>query len=320
MGLLSMDISDGISYSPAVKSDQDWIQEANLWQAVLVPDLSYFAAGELEDGFAACGWCFECDPDTVSGQNANFIHGLVWMKSLYSYPACDVVIEDNADTLNIGTWGHLLYDNNAGDPLLVLGGMHEDDDELSHRLGIIDNDGDSILVGYWISTEDVIAHEDPLLRASTCQYIMVGNYDDDGDEAVCASYWSYRPGNHQITLEDTAVYDNEINEPLYGYDNLNVFATAVVPSVPPPTSIYILMSGRQIVRDEWGVLIAVVTIDTSTPALCSMSSPTFLEINDFPQNETEFEAHSFVWDTVAPIHGLGTGSFKDLGRICVFEI
>lgn len=245
MGILSLDIANGNSYAASVRSDHNWIQEANLWDAVHIPDLSLFATGDLADGFAACGWCFECDPDSVSGDDTHFIHGLVWLKSLHSYPNCNVVVEDEADSLNIGTWGFVIYDANYSDPLLVLGGMHGDDGELSHRLGVIDNDTDNtVFVGYWNSTEGVFAYEGPLAKVDTCQYVMVGNYNDNGDEAVCASYWSYRPGNHEVGFEDSAVFNNGNGGALEGYDSFNVFATAIAPTMPP-TRLIVLMSARE---------------------------------------------------------------------------
>jgi hypothetical protein len=320
MGILSLDIADETSYSVAIQQDEDWIQEANLWDAVHVPDLSDFASGNLADGFAACGWCFECDPDTVSSGDSLFIHGLVWLKSLYSYPSCDEVVEDAADEFDIGTWGYIIYDDNSSDPLIILGGMHGDGDELSHRLGVIDNEDDgTIYVGYMGSESDVEALEGPVAKVETCGYVMVDNYDDDGDEAVCASYWSYRPGNNLVTCEDSVVFDNEISEILYGYDTFNVFATAVSPTTPP-TKLIVLMSAKESVTGDWGVLLTTITLDTENDEVGAMATPTFLELDDFPEGESEFKAHSFIWDTMAPIHGLGVGSFLDLGRICVFEL
>lgn len=52
----------------------------------------------------------------------------------------------------------------------------------------------------------------------------------------------------------------------------------------------------------------------------TLSTPVFLEIEGISWMETEFKAHSFVWESMAPIHGIGIGSFLTAGRICVFEI
>jgi hypothetical protein len=323
MGILGLDISNGHSYADYIHTDEDWVQEANLWDAVHVPDLSDFASGSPEDGFAACGWYYECDPDTVQGEDPDFIHGLVWLKSLYSYPSCDVVIdyEDEEPETNIGTWGYLIYDDNGGDPLLVLSGMHGDNGELSHRLGVIDNDEDNTIFADTLgSSSGVFAYEGPVAKVATLQYVTVGNYNDNGDEALCASYWSYNTGSHEVSLEDTAIYENGSGEPLEGYCDFNVFATALSPTVPPTKLIVLISARKPQFIDEWGVLITTITLDTSTMELDTMATPTFLEIDPFPAQESEFKAFSFVWDTMAPIHGLGVGSFIGTGRICAFEI
>jgi len=323
MGLLSVDInSSGSSFSFFIHEDVDWLQEASAWGVVEVPDLSDFGAGQSGKGFAACGWFFESDPDT---SETNEVAGLIWLHNLYSFASYNAVIEDN-NQIDVTTCDLILYDDNANDPLIVVGGMHNDGCAFGHRLGILDNDDpDEIKAGYWIPDIFDTVWSGPLTQVSTCEYVMVGDLapGDNQDDGIAASYWSYNMTTHTVALEDTLYIENGSGDPLEDFNKLHVFASALDTSGQQDVLVLLLsaMQETSTIPDSACIIIAELEIDVSQDTFGDFTATDTLFFTY--QNPTEIKGFSFDFDSVAPVEGLGTAGYDGLGnniQIGIFRI
>ena len=292
-----MDInSSGSLFSFFIHEDQDWLQEANTWDIVEVPDLSDFGAGQSGKGFAACGWFFESDPDT---SETNEIAGLIWLHNLYSYTSYDAVIEDEDDQIDAAPWEVILYDDNGSDPLIVVGGMHNDGCTFGHRVGVLDNEYNTIIrAGYWIPDIFDTVWSGPLTQVSTCEYVMVGDLTpgDNQDDGIAASYWSYNMTTHTVTLEDTLYVENGSNEPLDGLEKLHVFASALNTSGQQDVLVLLLsaMQETSTMPDSACIIIAELEIDVSQDTFGDFTATDTLFFTY--QTPTEIMGFSFDFD------------------------
>jgi hypothetical protein len=324
MGLLSVDInSSGSPFSFFIHEDVDWVQEASAWDVVEVPDLSDFGARQTGKGFAACGWFFESDPDTSETQEAA---GLIWLHNLHSYASYNNVIEDD-NQIDVTTWDLILYDDNSNDPLIVVGGMHNDGCAFGHRLGILDNDDPyEIKAGYWIPDIFDNVWSGPLTQVSTCEYVMVGDLtpSDNQDDGIAASYWSYNMTTQTVALEDTLYVENGSNEPLDGFEKLHVFASALDTSGQQDVLVLLLSAttgSSTFPPDSVCIIISELEIDVSQDTFGDF---TVMDTLFFTyKTPTEIKGLSFDFDSVAPVEGLGTADYDGLGnnvQIGIFRI